>query len=90
MARSFSKARFTKSVQVMLPSIGEADLVPAKPGIRAQVVTPAGAIVDDFLIVRGEGSLHVCNAPSPAATACLEIAKAVCDRLEGSAWEAAN
>jgi len=82
MARSFSKARFTKSVQVMLPSIGEADLVPAKPGVRAQVVTPEGDIVDDFLIVRGEGSLHVCNAPSPAATASLEIAKAVCDRIE--------
>lgn len=82
MARSFSKARFTRSVRAMLPSIAEADLVPAKPGIRAQVITPDGAIVDDFLIVRGEGSLHVCNAPSPAATASLEIAKAVCDRME--------
>ncbi|MFA6958077.1 MAG: L-2-hydroxyglutarate oxidase [Thermoanaerobaculia bacterium] len=85
MARSFSKARFTKSVQVMLPSITEADLVPAKPGVRAQVVTPEGAIVDDFLIVRGEGSLHVCNAPSPAATASLEVAKAICDRIEDDA-----
>jgi L-2-hydroxyglutarate oxidase len=85
MARSFSKARFTKSVQAMLPSVTEEDLVPAKPGVRAQVVTPDGAIVDDFLIVRGEGSLHVCNAPSPAATASLEIAKAVCDRIESRA-----
>lgn len=82
VARSFSKGRFTKSVQAMLPSISAADLVPAKPGIRAQVVTPDGAIVDDFLIVQGKGSLHVCNAPSPAATASLEIAKAVCDRIE--------
>ncbi|MGK2857820.1 MAG: L-2-hydroxyglutarate oxidase [Thermoanaerobaculia bacterium] len=82
MARSFSKARFTKSVQAMLPSILEEDLVPATPGVRAQVITPEGAIVDDFLIVRGEGSLHVCNAPSPAATASLEIAKAICDRIE--------
>lgn len=81
MARSFSKSRFTRSVQAMLPSIAADDLVPAKPGIRAQVVTPEGAIVDDFLIVQGEGSLHVCNAPSPAATASLEIAKAVCDRI---------
>lgn len=81
MARSFSKSRFTRSVQAMLPSITADDLVPAKPGIRAQVVTPEGAIVDDFLIVQGEGSLHVCNAPSPAATASLEIAKAVCDRI---------
>jgi L-2-hydroxyglutarate oxidase len=81
MARSFSKSRFTRSVQAMLPSITADDLVPAKPGIRAQVVTPDGAIVDDFLIVRGEGSLHVCNAPSPAATASLEIAKAVCDQV---------
>ncbi|MCM2316413.1 MAG: L-2-hydroxyglutarate oxidase [Thermoanaerobaculia bacterium] len=81
MARSFSKSRFTRSVQAMLPSITAADLVPARPGIRAQVVTPEGAIVDDFLIVEGEGSLHVCNAPSPAATASLEIAKAICDRI---------
>ncbi len=82
MARSFSKARFTRSVQAMLPEITANDLMPAKPGVRAQVVAPDGAIVDDFLIVRGEGSLHVCNAPSPAATASLEIAKAVCDRIE--------
>jgi len=67
----------------MCPSIAEAALVPVKRGVRAQVVTPEGDIVDDFLIVRGEGSLHVCNAPSPAATASLEIAKAVCDRVEG-------
>ncbi|MBI2213283.1 MAG: L-2-hydroxyglutarate oxidase [Acidobacteria bacterium] len=82
MARSFSKARFTRSVRAFLPSITDGDLVPAKPGIRAQVITPDGTIVDDFLIVRGAGSLHVCNAPSPAATASLEIARAVCDRIE--------
>jgi L-2-hydroxyglutarate oxidase len=65
----------------MLPEVTARDLVPARAGVRAQVVTPAGAIVDDFLIVRGEGALHVCNAPSPAATASLEIAKAVCDQI---------
>ncbi len=81
MARSFSKSRFTRSVQAMLPEVTARDLVPARAGVRAQVVTPDGAIVDDFRIVRGEGALHVCNAPSPAATASLEIAKAVCDQI---------
>jgi L-2-hydroxyglutarate oxidase len=42
---------------------------------------PSGKLVDDFLIVEGHQALHVCNAPSPAATASLEIGKAIAERV---------
>jgi L-2-hydroxyglutarate oxidase len=77
MARSLSKARFVRSLQKLVPRIGIDDLHPAQSGVRAQSITREGEIVDDFLIVRNEGALHVCNAPSPAATASLEIAKEI-------------
>jgi len=50
-----------------------ADLVPGKSGVRAQAVDAQGKLVDDFVIVHGERSVHVLNAPSPAATASLSI-----------------
>lgn len=77
MLRSLSRKRFARSLQQLVPAITIDDLVPAEAGVRAQSITPEGAIVDDFLIVRNAGALHVCNAPSPAATASLEIAKEV-------------
>lgn len=82
MSRSFSKRLFTESLQRMIPGIREHDLVPATAGVRAQAMRRDGALVDDFLIVRGERSLHVCNAPSPAATASLEIAKEIVGAIE--------
>jgi L-2-hydroxyglutarate oxidase len=81
MMRSFSRRRFARSLQQLVPDITIDDLVPAESGVRAQSITPTGSIVDDFLIVRNEGALHVCNAPSPAATASLEIAKEVAEML---------
>jgi L-2-hydroxyglutarate oxidase len=81
MRRSFSKALFTSSLRRMIPSIEEADLVPTHAGNRAQALKPDGGLVDDFLFIEGNNSLHVCNAPSPAATASLEIAKTVVGRL---------
>jgi L-2-hydroxyglutarate oxidase len=75
--RSFSKKAFTGSLQRLIPEVQEADLVPAPAGVRAQALLPDGKIMDDFLIVRGDRSLHLCNAPSPAATACLAIGRAV-------------
>ena len=42
---------------------------------------PDGKLVDDFLIIKGRNSVHVCNAPSPAATASLEIGRAVADHV---------
>ena len=81
MWRSFSKAAFVKSLQALIPEITADDVTPAGAGVRAQALTPQGGLVDDFLIIEGPGALHVCNAPSPAATASLEIGKYIVDRL---------
>jgi (S)-2-hydroxyglutarate dehydrogenase len=75
--RSFSKAAFVRSLQQLIPEIEPADLIPCKAGVRAQALLNDGRLVDDFLMIRGHNALHVCNAPSPAATASLEIAKTI-------------
>ncbi|MFS1510992.1 L-2-hydroxyglutarate oxidase [Chengkuizengella sp. SCS-71B] len=73
MWRSYSKKAFVKSLQELIPSIQENDLEPAPSGVRAQALQSNGKLVDDFFIVSGKRSIHVCNAPSPAATACFPI-----------------
>src|ERR1051325_4485428 len=77
MVRSFSKRAFVRSLQKLVPEISVQDIVPCAAGIRAQALRPDGSLVDDFLIVPGKNALHVCNAPSPAATASLEIAREI-------------
>jgi (S)-2-hydroxyglutarate dehydrogenase len=79
MYRSLSKKAFTKSLQLLIPEVQEDDLVPSHAGVRAQALQPDGKMIDDFLIVQGEGSVHVCNAPSPAATASIPIGRAVAE-----------
>ena len=81
MYRSLSKAAFTRSLQQLIPEVLAEDLIPCKAGIRAQALQYDGKLVDDFLIIKGRNSLHVCNAPSPAATASLEIGKAIVDQI---------
>lgn len=75
--RSLSKTAFTRSLQKLIPEVQAEDLVPTHAGVRAQALMNNGKLVDDFLIVPGQNSIHVCNAPSPAATSSLEIGKAV-------------
>lgn len=82
MRRSFSKARFTRSLQELIPEVRAEDLEPSPAGVRAQALRRDGALVDDFLLVEGPNALHVCNAPSPAATASLEIAKHLAQRVD--------
>lgn len=72
--RAFSKRLFVKSLQKMMPSITEHDIRPARAGVRAQAIDFDGNMVDDFKIMEHESNIHVLNAPSPAATACLAIA----------------
>ncbi|KAA9028360.1 L-2-hydroxyglutarate oxidase [Niallia endozanthoxylica] len=79
--RSFSKKQFTKSLQQLIPEIQEDDLIPAPAGVRAQALRNDGNMVDDFHIIMGRRSIHVCNAPSPAATASIEIGKEVVRRI---------
>ncbi len=81
MWRSFSKAAFVKALQHLVPAIREDDLEPAAAGIRAQAIAPDGAIVDDFMIYETERMVNVCNAPSPAATASLNIGRLIVERL---------
>jgi (S)-2-hydroxyglutarate dehydrogenase len=75
--RSFSKRLFTASLQRFIPELTAEDLLPAPAGVRAQAVLPDGTLADDFLLVRGESSVHVVNAPSPAATASLAIGQRI-------------
>lgn len=73
--RSFSKHTFAKSLARLVPAIGRNDIVRAGAGVRAQAIGRDGRLVDDFLIQRAENQVHVLNAPSPAATSALEIAR---------------
>ncbi|WP_077212837.1 L-2-hydroxyglutarate oxidase [Bacillus dakarensis] len=79
--RSFSKKRFTKSLQELIPEIREEDLIPAPAGVRAQAIKNDGNMVDDFQVIYGKRTIHICNAPSPAATASIEIGREVVKRL---------
>lgn len=81
LVRSVSKRAFVKSLQQLIPEVTEDDLVPTHSGVRAQALMPDGKLVDDFLIVNGKNSIHVCNAPSPAATASLEIGRFIANQL---------
>ncbi|MFD9442661.1 L-2-hydroxyglutarate oxidase [Streptomyces sp. NPDC060006] len=80
LRRSLSKAAFTQAVRRLLPAVTPDDLVPASAGVRAQAVLRDGTLVDDFLIQEGPRTVHVLNAPSPAATASLPIGREVARR----------
>lgn len=75
--RSFSKSAFTKALQKLVPEIQENDLVPGGSGIRAQACAKDGSLLDDFCIKEMPGSIHVLNAPSPAATSSLSIGETI-------------
>ncbi|HEV7646638.1 MAG TPA: L-2-hydroxyglutarate oxidase [Actinophytocola sp.] len=81
VARSLSRRRFARSLARLVPAIGREDLVRAHAGVRAQALLPDGTLVQDFLIETAPNQVHVLNAPSPAATCCLEIAKHVADQV---------
>jgi len=72
-ARAFSKKRFLKQLQRLIPSLESQDIKAGKAGVRAQALGPRGELIDDFRIERKGSSIHVLNAPSPAATAALAI-----------------
>ena len=71
--RAFSKRLFLRELQKMVPSLEMDDLVVGKCGVRATVLDIDGTIVEDFKIVKHNNNIHILNAPSPAATACLSI-----------------
>ncbi|MEV7973341.1 L-2-hydroxyglutarate oxidase [Cellulomonas sp. NPDC089187] len=73
--RSLSRGTFARSLSRLVPGLTAEDLVPAPAGVRAQAVRRDGGLVDDFLVQTAPRQVHVLNAPSPAATASLEIAR---------------
>lgn len=71
--RSFSKSAFTRALQKLVPAIREQDLSDGGSGVRAQACAKDGGLLDDFAIIESPNIIHVCNAPSPAATSSLSI-----------------
>lgn len=80
--RAFSKSRFLKAVQRLIPSLTRDELVPGRSGVRAMALKPDGQMVDDFVIETAPDTIHVLNAPSPAATACLAIGSDIVQTFE--------
>ncbi|OWW04495.1 hydroxyglutarate oxidase [Rhizobium sp. R72] len=84
-ANSASRARYLEECRKYCPSLTIDDLQKPQAGIRAQAVMADGSLVHDFLFSETERMLHVCNAPSPAATSAIPIGRMIVDRLlEGS------
>jgi len=79
---SLNKKKYLKLCQKYCPSLKISDLEPYRPGIRAQAVSKAGELIHDFLVEETNRSLHVCNAPSPAATSSLPIGKYIVELLD--------
>jgi L-2-hydroxyglutarate oxidase len=71
--RAFSKSLFLNRLRRLIPSLEMDDLRPGRAGVRAMALGPDGEMIDDFKIEYKDNSIHVLNAPSPAATACLAI-----------------
>lgn len=79
--RSFSKSAFVKALQKLVPEIRSEDLEKGGSGVRAQACSKDGGLLDDFYIVEDKRILHVCNAPSPAATSSLSIGDYISTRV---------
>ncbi|MBC7001005.1 L-2-hydroxyglutarate oxidase [Photobacterium sp. BZF1] len=78
---SWWKPGYLKLVNKYCPQLTTSDLQPYPAGIRAQAVLNDGTLVHDFLFAESPRSLHVCNAPSPAATSAMPIGKYICDKV---------
>ena len=81
LQRSVSAEAFTSAVRRLLPEVAASDLRPAPAGVRAQAVLRDGTLVDDFLVREAPHTVHVLNAPSPAATAALPIGREIAARV---------
>ena len=80
--RSLFRARFLASLRELVPEIGSSGIVPSGAGVRAQALHRDGRLVEDFYVEHATRQTHVLNAPSPAATASLEIARSIADQVE--------
>lgn len=81
MKNSLWKPGYLQLVRKYCPQIESTDLLPYPAGIRAQAVLSDGSLVHDFLFAESPRSLHVCNAPSPAATSAIPIGEYICEKI---------
>ena len=81
--RAFSKNHYLETLKRLIPSLTKNDIIPGRAGVRAMLLGKDGQMIDDFRIVCQDKSIHVLNAPSPAATACLSIADEILKIAEG-------
>ena len=82
MGYAADRAAFVRAAQRYVPELEPGDVLPGPSGIRAQALARDGTLVDDFVISHTGRALHVRNAPSPAATSSLAIARLIADRAE--------
>jgi len=87
--RAFSKKLFLQRLQRLIPSLSMDDIRPGRSGVRAMALAPDGEMIDDFEIAYGRNSIHVLNAPSPAATASLAIGDDIC-KMAGERFNLLN
>ena len=80
--RAFSKALFLKELKKMIPTLQMEDIIVGRSGVRAMALGNDGEVIDDFKIVVSKNNLHVLNAPSPAATACLAIGQQIMEKAK--------
>ena len=80
--RAFSKALFLKELKKMIPTLKMEDITKGRSGVRAMALGKDGEVIDDFKIVINKNNLHVLNAPSPAATACLAIGQQIMEKAK--------
>lgn len=85
MGNSLIKSRYLESCRKYCPSLELDDLLPIEAGIRAQAVRRDGSLVDDFMLLQTDRMLHVCNAPSPAATSAIPIGAMIVEKALGAA-----
>jgi L-2-hydroxyglutarate oxidase len=82
LRRATSRRAFAAEAARFVPELRPHDLVPGHAGVRGQAVARDGELIDDFVVTRTERALHVRNAPSPAATSCLALARLIGDRAD--------
>ena len=85
LRRSFSRRLFCRSLQRLVPEIQPDDLDTGGSGVRAQAISPAGEVIQEFCLIARPNALHVLNAPSPAATASLAIGAEIASMVEKGA-----
>ena len=80
--RAFSKVLFLKELKKIIPSLTINDIIRGRSGVRAMALSSDGEMIDDFMIVNNKKNIHVLNAPSPAATACLAIGRQIMEKAK--------